>query len=72
MQTKPTTLDRFSVQVDSTEGGNHEKIFATKAEAMRYAKEEVLWESTLFVQVLDEETGEKLFNERGSFNSDIE
>jgi hypothetical protein len=62
-----TTTDRFSVQVDSIDGGNHEQFFSTKTAAVRFAKEEVLWESTLYVSVTDEESGTTILNQKGSF-----
>jgi len=53
-------LDRWTSEVSTL-------VFSTPARAIAYATEEVLWESTAWVTVTDERTGEDLFDEAGSF-----
>jgi len=54
-------LDRWTSEVSTL-------VFETAARAIAYATEEVLWESTAWVTVTDERTGEDLFDEKGSFS----
>tara|TARA_R110002012_G_scaffold89833_3_gene220044 strand:- start:322 stop:516 length:195 start_codon:yes stop_codon:yes gene_type:complete len=62
---KPFTLNR----VDRWTGEVSTLLFKTKHRAVAVAAEEVLWESTGWVTVTDERTGEDLFDEGGSFLS---
>ena len=55
--------------MDYRNGGNADKNFSNREAAIRFAEEELKWENTLFVSVLEEtEDSEKvIFNEEGSF-----
>lgn len=60
---KPYTLNRL----DRWTGDITTLLFTTEHRAVAAATEEVLWESTAWVTVTDERTGEELFDEQGSF-----
>ena len=53
-------LDRWTSEVSAL-------VFENLDRAIAYATEEVLRESTAWVTVTDERTGEDLFDEKGSF-----
>jgi hypothetical protein len=60
---------QYTVLMDYRNGGNAEKNFSNRESAIRFAKEEISWEETLFVSVLeeDEHSEKEIFNEEGSF-----
>lgn len=62
---------QYTVLTDYRDGGNADKNFSNRESAIRFAQEELLWEATLFVSVLEEnEHSEKeIFNGEGSFTS---
>ena len=60
---KPFTMNR----IDRWSGEISTLLFETAARAVQAATEEVLWESTGWVTVTDERTGEDLFDKKGSF-----
>ena len=60
----------YTVLMDYRDGGNADKKFNTRESALRFAEEELKWEKTLFVSVLEEtEDGSEneILNEEGSF-----
>tara|TARA_R110002153_G_scaffold7742_8_gene34522 strand:+ start:272 stop:493 length:222 start_codon:yes stop_codon:yes gene_type:complete len=59
----------FTVLMDKRDGACEDKQFKNRETAIRFAEEELKWENTLFVSVLEEtEDSEKvIFNEEGSF-----
>ena len=63
IETKPFTMNRLNRWT----GDADVETFADKKEASRAAREEVMWESTGWVTVTDERTGEELFDSAGSF-----
>ena len=60
----------YTVLMDYRDGGNADKKFNNRESAIRFAEEELKWENTLFVSVLEEtEDGSEneILNEEGSF-----
>jgi hypothetical protein len=67
MNSTDSITGRYSIQIDGRDGAQAEIYCDTLKQAMKLAKEEALWESTIFVQITDEETMEVIWNEEGSF-----
>ena len=63
-------MSKYTVLMDYRDGGNADKKFNNRESAIRFAEEELKWENTLFVSVLEEtEDGSEneILNEEGSF-----
>lgn len=60
---KPFTLIRWDRRDDEIERMKYAKAI----NAVRKAMEEIMWESTERVTVIDKRTGETIFNEPGTF-----
>tara|TARA_R110001606_G_scaffold46773_4_gene119549 strand:- start:539 stop:748 length:210 start_codon:yes stop_codon:yes gene_type:complete len=60
---------QYTVLTDYRNGGNADKNFSNREAAIRFAQEELKWEDTLSVSVIEEnEHSEKeIFNGEGSF-----
>jgi hypothetical protein len=65
IQTRPFAMNRLDRFTSETET----QTFATQAEAIAAATEEVMWESTARATVTDKRTGKDIFDEAGSFVS---
>ena len=59
----------FTVLMDKRDGSCDDKRFKNREAALRFANEELKWENTLFVSVLEEteDSETEIFNEEGSF-----
>ena len=61
---------QYTVLTDYRDGGNADKQFKNRETAIRFSEEELKWENTLSVSVLEEtEDGSEneILNEEGSF-----
>lgn len=59
---------KYTALIDRTEGENDSEEFTDKAAALAFAKEEIKWESTVHVTVIEENddgTETEIFSEAG-------
>jgi len=64
-----TATTTFTVLIDRKDGENDSEAFTNKEDAIRFAKKECRWESTLYVTVIEEDAdGEtEIYSDEGSF-----
>ena len=64
-----TATTTFTVLIDRQDGENDSESFTNNEDAIRFAKKECRWESTLYVTVIEEDAdGEtEIYSEEGSF-----